>query len=139
MGGVTKGPADPIRVLLVDDHEHVVWGLTKLIDGEWPRMMVVGSTGNMTDARALVRECRPDIVVLDVYLQGENALDALPMLREDARAKVIVLTGSRDRGVRARALAQGAQSVVEKDAPAETLLREIERAHRRDDPPRPTR
>ena len=31
-----------IRILLLDDHRSVLWGLEKLIEGEHPRMQVVG-------------------------------------------------------------------------------------------------
>ena len=121
---------EAIKVLLVDDHEHVLWGLTKLIDGEWPHMMVIGSASTVSQARTLMQNRRPDVVVLDAYLGKENALDAAPPLVTPDGPRVILLTGCLDAGLRGRAVAAGAKAVVTKDAPAEMLLTEIERVYR---------
>ena len=129
-GASTKTQAEPIRVLLVDDHEHVLWGLSKLIDGEWPRMMVIGMSRDMTNAKELIEARSPDVVVLDMNVAGESALDAMPALLARARSEVIVHTATRDAAMRERAMLAGARCVVDKEAPAETLLREIERVHR---------
>ena len=40
--------AKPINVMLVDDHQTMLWGLSRLIDGERPRMQVVGTVGLRT-------------------------------------------------------------------------------------------
>jgi len=70
----------PIRVLLVDDHDQVLWGLRKLIEGEKPRMMVTGTAKTIAQALAALQEKRPDVVVLDLFLGEENSLDHLPAL-----------------------------------------------------------
>jgi len=123
-------PGEPIRVLLVDDHEHVLWGLGKLIDGEWPRMMVIGTAKSMLQAAGLMRERKPDVVLLDVYLGADYTLDRLPELLGIAPAKVLVLTDAADNELQERAVRGGARGVVRKEAPAEILLSEIERVHR---------
>lgn len=125
--------ARPIRVLLVDDHEHVLWGLGKLIEGEGPRMTVAGIARTFTEALAAVRQRRPDVVLLDIYLGEDNSLDHLPELLEAGNAKVLVLTGVRDSALHRRAIASGARAVLLKEEPAEVLLREIERIHGGDD------
>lgn len=121
---------EPTRVLLVDDNEHVLWGLSKLIDGEWPRMMVIGMSRDMTQAKMLVNARTPDVIVLDTQVGGENALDSMPMLLASTRSDVIVYTSSRDADMLRRAVLAGAKCVIDKEAPAEMLLREIERVHR---------
>ena len=122
-------PGGPIRVLLVDDHEHVLWGLGKLIDGEWPRMMVIGTAKSMLQAAGLMRERKPDVVLLDVYLGADYMLDRLPELLGIAPAEVLVLTDAADSELHERAVRGGARGVVRKEAPAEVLLQEIERIH----------
>lgn len=119
----------PIRVLLVDDHEHVLWGLGKLIGGEQPRMMVAGTARTVSEAVAAIRERKPDVVLLDVYLGEDNSLDHLDELLCISGIQVLVLTGARDQEVHRRAIEGGARGVVLKGEPAEVLLREIERAH----------
>ena len=130
----------PIRVLLVDDHDHVLWGLRKLIEGERPRMTVTGTAKTVAHALAVLEDTRPDVVVLDVFLAEENTLDHLPAFRGSGVA-IVVLTGARDTQIHRRAMERGARTVVLKDEPAEVLLHEIERANQwrltpRDDPAR---
>lgn len=127
---IAEAQGEPIRVLLVDDHAHVLWGLSKLIDGEWPRMMVIGMSRDMAEAQVLIEDRAPDVIVLDIDVGGKNALDAMPSLLASTRSDVIVHTSTRDAGMLRRAVLAGAKCVVDKEAPAETLLREIERVHR---------
>ncbi|MDH5537224.1 MAG: response regulator transcription factor [Betaproteobacteria bacterium] len=123
----------PIRVLLVDDHEHILWGLGKLIGGEKPRMMVAGIARTFREALAAIRERRPDVVLLDIYLGKENVIDHLPELLEGSDVRVLVLTGARDAELHQRAIASGARGVVVKGESGEVLLREIERVYRGSD------
>jgi DNA-binding NarL/FixJ family response regulator len=125
-----KDRGDPIRVLLVDDHEHVLWGLKKLIDGEWPRMMVIGTAKSISEASAAMQERKPDVVVMDICVGGEAAVDAIRALPSLSRCEVIVHTASRDDAMRRRAMLAGAKSVIDKEGPADTLLREIVRVYR---------
>jgi two-component system nitrate/nitrite response regulator NarL len=122
-------PTVPIRVLLVDDHEHVLWGLGKLIEGERPRMMVVGKARNMTEALALTREHRPDVVLLDVYLGKDNSLDRLAELLALSEAKVLVMSGARDSSIQRRAIEGGAGAFLHKDEAADAFVAAIERMH----------
>jgi two-component system, NarL family, nitrate/nitrite response regulator NarL len=121
---------EPIRVLLVEDHEHVLWGLKKLIDGEWPRMVLGGAARTVSEALAALQGQRIDVVVLDIFLGSENALGRLPCAIASSGASLVVLTGERDPELHRDAANCGALAVVLKDEPAETLLRQIERAHR---------
>lgn len=131
----TTAQDQPIGVLIVEDHDHVLWGLRKLIDGEWPRMKVTGTARSVPQALAALREGKPDVVVLDLFLGEDNSLDYLPQLRASAAA-IVILTGCRDASMHRRAAQEGI-GVVLKEQPAEALLREIERAwtRPRDCPP----
>jgi two-component system nitrate/nitrite response regulator NarL len=125
----------PIRVLLVDDHDHVLWGLRKLIEGETPRMTVTGTAKSVAEALAALDDRRPDVVVLDLFLGEESSLDHLPAFRGSGVA-IVVLTGARDTQIHRRAMERGARTVVLKDEPADVLLHEIERANQwRNAPP----
>lgn len=131
---------EPIRVLVVEDHDHVLWGLGKLIEGESPRMKVTGRAKTVPQALAELHERTADVVVLDLFLGEANSLDHLPEIQASGAA-IVVLTGSRDPEVHRRAMEGGARTVVLKEEPAEVLLREIERANAwrltpRDDPAR---
>ena len=112
----------PIAVLLVDDQPAVLWGLEKLIGGEWPRMRVVGTACNRDAALRLAATVQPDVILLDLDLAGELSLDFLPELLSLSSARVLILTCLRDRDLHQRALQGGASGVVLKDEPAKVLL-----------------
>lgn len=119
----------PIRVLLVDDHRTVLWALEKLIESEKPRMEVVGSATNCTEALNLADKVSPDVIVLDIELGEENGLDAIPGLIAKSKAKVLVLTGLRDQSIHDKAVLAGARGIVQAEEPAETILTAIEKIH----------
>jgi two-component system, NarL family, nitrate/nitrite response regulator NarL len=121
--------ARPIRVLLVDDHRTVLWGLEKLIKGEEPNMQVAGTASTRHEALNTARLLNPDIILLDLDLNRESSLDFLPDLVQQAQAKVVVLTGMRGEEYRMRAMMQGASGVVRKEESAETILQAIERVY----------
>lgn len=119
----------PIRVLLVDDYRIVLWGLEKLIDSEKPRMEVVGCVTNCTEALKLAKKLFPDVIVLNIDLPEENALDAISGLIGGSKARVLVLTRSRDPSIHDNAVLAGASGIVEKKDPAKTILKAIEKIH----------
>ena len=122
-------PQPPIRVLLVEDHEHVLWGLSKLVEGEWPRMVVAGMARTLAQALDALRAGNSDIVVMDLVVGGDDSLLRLPEMRGLGGAEFLVLTEVCDPEQHRRALRAGVRAVVHKEEPAAVLLREIERAH----------
>lgn len=119
----------PIRVVIVDDHKAIVWGLERLVDSAQPRMQVVGTANSRTDMLAVVADSKPDVILLDLDLNGDNATDALPDLQRLSNAKVLVLTGARDPELQQEAIVKGAHGIVGKDESADVLLHAIERVH----------
>jgi DNA-binding NarL/FixJ family response regulator len=122
-------PATPIKILLIDDHRSVLWGLEKLIDGEKPKMEVVGTATSSAEALSLLASVSPDVILTDLDLNGESAISIIPDLISHSKAKVLVLTGSRDLSLRDSAMLAGARGVVEKGDTAETILKAIEMVH----------
>lgn len=119
----------PVRVLVVDDHASIRTGISRLIDGEAPRMCAVGCVATADEALESVERLQPDVVVLDVNLAGEDGLVLIPALRRLAPCRVVVLTSLSDPAVERMALALGACAHVHKTAPAQVLLDRIEAAH----------
>lgn len=110
----------PFGVLLVDDQQAVREGLSRLIDCAPQSLRCVGAVA--TGAQALEASLRllPELVVLDVDLNGEDGLALLPALLP--RSRVLVLTCHDDNATRDRALRLGAQAFLAKHLPAAELL-----------------
>jgi DNA-binding NarL/FixJ family response regulator len=121
--------ANPISVLLVDDHQTMLWGLSRLIDGEHPRMKVVGTASCCEDAVTTSENLAPDVIVLDLDLDGHSALEILPKLVANAVSRVMVLTAEREQRTLDLAVLNGARGVMCKDAPAQQVIDAIERVH----------
>ena len=119
----------PIRVLLVDDHKTMLWGLERLIESENPRMQVIGKATNKAEIFAILKLSKPDVVLLDIDLNGDNSLDFLEELLQESQARVLVFTGSQDPVVHQRAIINGASGVVLKNENADVILRAIKYVH----------
>ncbi|HEU4351103.1 MAG TPA: response regulator transcription factor [Burkholderiales bacterium] len=117
----------PIRVLLVDDHRCVLWGLAKLIESARPQLELVDIATCHREALAAMQKHRPHVVLLDLDLGGESGFDLVPQLASEAA--VLILTGLRDPAVQERAVVAGARGVIYKTEPAELILKAIERVH----------
>ena len=118
-----------IGILIVDDHEVVRIGLRYLIEKQH-HMKIVGEATNTSDALAIATREQPEIIILDLCLGTENAADIIPQLRSIAEeTRVIVLTGVQDDETLRRASRLGAMGVIAKDAPADMLIKAIDRVH----------
>ena len=120
---------NPIRVMIVDDHKAIVWGLQRLIESAQPRMEVVATANSSTGMLNSVGTARPDVILLDLDLNGENSVNALPDLLRLSHGQVLILTGERDPNIHQLAIIKGARGVIGKDESAEVLLQAIERVH----------
>jgi len=109
------------RVLIVDTEAIVRFGLRQLFAAE-PDVVVVGEAAGPRDALALAERCPPDLVVLDVDLGREGAgLDLARRLLE-RRARVLVLTGSRERELMMQAVRLGVHGFLHKSAETGEVL-----------------
>lgn len=120
--------AFPLRVLVVDDHIGIRIGIASLVDAESPRMHTVGVAATVAEALAAMRQHRPDVVVLDVDLNGEDGLSLIPALQRVGPCQVVVLTSLSDPHVAMHARGLGAYACLQKTAPAAELLACLENA-----------
>lgn len=121
-------PVQPIRVLLVDDQQIVLWGLEKLIDSE-PRMEVVGTATTIADAKRLVMEKQPDILILNIYLDDIDCVTHISDFSSNGNTRVVIFTETHDKEVIDRAVLSGARGVVHRKESMQTILRAIEKIH----------
>ncbi len=121
-----------IKVMLIDDHKTMLWGLQRLLEGEQTGMEVVATATSCDEARAWLAKCTPDVVLLDLDLDGTCSLELLPELLASGSTRVLVFTGSRDQALVDHAIRDGARGLLQKDAPAEMVLEAIEKVHEGD-------
>src|SRR5687767_1401627 len=123
-----RATARPIRVLLVDDHRTMLWGLEKLIESQGAQMVVAGKATSGAEAIAMVDRVQPDVVLLDIDLGGHSSIDAIPALVR-SKAKVVLLTEQRHSLSYESAVLAGACGIVYKEEPPETILKAIDRVN----------
>jgi two-component system response regulator NreC len=84
--------ADPLKVLLVDDHQMFRAGIKALVEADG-RVRVVGEAGSGEEAVDQVRALKPDVVVMDLSMPGSNGLEATRRIAAlGLDTKVLVLT-----------------------------------------------
>jgi two-component system NarL family response regulator len=128
--GIKSASADRIRVLIADDHVTVTAGLASII-GMQPDMMVIAEGTNGREAVELWRKHHPDVTLLDLRMPVLDGVGAIAEIhKEDAVARVIVLTTYDTDNEIYRAIKAGAKGYVLKDARREELLDCIRRVSR---------
>jgi DNA-binding NarL/FixJ family response regulator len=120
---------DPIRVLLVDDHQVVRRGLRTFLEIQ-DDIEVVGEAGDGAEGIARTEELRPDVVLMDIKMPGTDGIEALRKLRElDNPAKVLIVTSFTEQRTVVPALRAGASGYVYKDIDPEALADAIRSVH----------
>ncbi|MBQ0745031.1 MAG: UvrY/SirA/GacA family response regulator transcription factor [Marinobacter sp.] len=118
-----------IRVLVVDDHELVRSGITRMLADD-PDIDVIGQSSSGEDAIEFVRKGRPDIVLMDIRMPGIGGLEATRrILRIDDTIRVIVVTVCADDPYPARVMQSGATAYITKGADIREMVRAIRMAN----------
>jgi DNA-binding NarL/FixJ family response regulator len=116
---------DKIRVLIADDHTMVRQGLKQILELE-KDMTVIAQAPNGEEAVKLVKECNPDVILMDINMPGMNGLQAIKEMKDsNIPSKIIVLTIHEDREYLFKTLQMGVEGYVLKDAEPSVLLEAI--------------
>jgi len=119
------GRRQEIRVLLADDHALLRAGLRALLEKE-PGLVVVGEAGSGSEAVALAKTTRPDVVLMDIAMPGKGGIEATRrIVALGLGAKVLVLTALPQELQLSEALEAGASGFMQKVAPVAELTRAI--------------
>ena len=114
---------DTIGVLVIDDEPALRKSLVRLIACAPLTLRFISAAANSAQALSVAARLKPELVLLDVDLGGEDGLALIAQLR--ATARVLVLTSQGDAATRERAARLGALGLIEKHRPAGELLRAI--------------
>lgn len=110
------------RVLVVDDHPIVRQGLTLLINRE-SDLTVCGEAEDAHTAMQSLTSTRPDILVVDISLNGPDGLDLLKNVRSRHPELPVLILSMHDESIYAeRALRAGAQGYIMKQEATEKVL-----------------
>jgi DNA-binding NarL/FixJ family response regulator len=123
--------AESLRIAICDDHALVRSGLERLLVDE-PGLEVVARASNAEEAIEVVRETRPDVLLLDVVMPGRSGIEALPDVLAagrgpdgDAGTRVLVLSMQDDPSYVRQAFAAGANGYLLKEAADAELVQAI--------------
>jgi DNA-binding NarL/FixJ family response regulator len=102
------------RVFIVDDHPIVRLGLAQVINRQ-PDLEVCGEAGDMAEAMRQIEATQPDIVVVDIALDGESGIELMEYIRERwPETKVLVSSAHDERVFAGRVLRAGAMGYISK-------------------------
>jgi len=114
-----------VKVLLVDDHELVRTGIRRLLD-DFADIEVIAEAESGEEAITLVRELRPQVVLMDVNMPGIGGLEATRKLTQiDPSVKVIVVTIHLDEPFPTRLLQAGAAGYLTKGCAVSEIVEAI--------------
>ena len=112
-------------VIVVEDHPVLCDGLKQLIDSQ-PDLACVGVADDISSAKRLVEECKPDLMLLDLRLKAGDSLDFIKTLRvEYPQVKVLVLSQYDELIFAERALRAGASGYIMKENTTDEVLRAV--------------
>ncbi len=118
---------DKVRVCLIDDHEMVRRGVRSFLETQ-PWLIVVGEAASGEEARNLVAEHAPDIVLLDLLMPGIGGIEATRQIKATSPStQVIALTSSEDEAHILAVISAGASAYVLKSVGPRELAATIRR------------
>jgi DNA-binding NarL/FixJ family response regulator len=115
----------PIRVVIVDDHEVVREGVRTMLEAAGG-IIVAGEAGGVKESVEVAASSRPDVVIMDVRLIDGSGIEACREIRAARpETKVIMLTSFADDEALFASIMAGASGYVLKQVKGGELIRSI--------------
>jgi DNA-binding NarL/FixJ family response regulator len=119
--------AKGIRILIVDEHPLMRYGLTARIEQE-PDMKICGEADSIGAALSWLEQAEADVVIVDLALKGGHGLDLIKQIHaRDAAAKILVFSAHSEALYGERVLRLGALGFLHKRQAPTSLVRAIRR------------
>jgi DNA-binding NarL/FixJ family response regulator len=112
-------------VMLVDDHSVVREGYRSVL-GKQPGLRVVAEAADGVEAYRLLKEVRPDLVIMDLVMPGIGGIETIRRIRQwDRNVRILVFTMHQNAAFAVQAIRAGAKGYVTKTSPPETLIQAV--------------
>lgn len=119
----------PIRVLIVDDHVILRQGISMMLNQE-EDFEVIGEAENEKAASSLTLELKPDIVLVDIFLETSSGLDiAKQLLRISPTTRIVLFASSTDEKLLFEAIRIGVHGYLQKTLSIDDLRRALRAVH----------
>jgi len=116
-----KNAPEKNRILIVDDHPLFCEGFCRMLDRH-PSLAVCGQVPDAISAIKAVAELKPDLVLVDISLEGTNGIDLIKSLKAKDEDLPILVVSMHDESLYAeRALRAGAQGYIMKNQPIQVV------------------
>jgi len=124
---LSPGATTPeIRVLVVDDHDVVRFGIVGLLNSE-PNIVVVGEAQSSEESCVKIRSLKPDVVLLDLEMDDATGAESVIRLREiDPDVPIVIFTAYDNDWRVTDVIRNGIQGYLIKDAPIDHITQAIE-------------
>lgn len=115
----------PIRVIVVDDHDMIRIGLTLVLES-FEDLQLVGEAADGREALRVVAETEPDVILMDLVMPHMNGTEAIRLIHTShPKIRIIILTSFGNRHLVDEALEAGAGGYLLKNASIYELARTI--------------
>ena len=125
----TGGVGPVIRLLIVDDHLSVRWGLEQMF-AMVAGIEVVGSAADGAQAIALADQLVPDVILMDIAMPRVDGVEATRLITvAQPTSRIVILSGQSDQARIRDALQAGAVSYLPKESDPEDVIRAVRAAY----------
>jgi two-component system, NarL family, response regulator LiaR len=120
-----RNQMNKIRLLVVDDQTVVREGLAAIL-ANYPEVEVIGQASDGNQALEIIKQGKPNVVLLDLVMPGLDGLATIPKIREiSPSTRILVVTGYAESDRVYQAIKAGALGYILKDATREQLIQAI--------------
>lgn len=118
-----------IKVMVVDDHELVRTGITRILN-DAPGIRVIAEAASGEEALRIAAEAQPEVLLMDVSMPGIGGLEATrKLILANRHLKIVVVSIHADEPYPSRMLQAGASGYLTKGCAVEEIIKAIKAVH----------
>lgn len=113
---------DKISVVIIDDHPVIRHGVTSVLKKQ-ADMIVVGESDTAASALPVIKESKPDVIILDITMTGISGIDLIPYIKAiSEETSIVIYSMHENHDLIYRAFHAGAKGYVLKADPIHELI-----------------